>query len=745
MSCQREIINLAFICDDNYALCTGVAIASLKRNRNVDRQYGVYIVADRISEQNRHLFQELEDENFGVEIICAEKIADYSNFKKMKYAGHVSSTALYKFNLPDILPSLDKVLYMDGDIIIRDSLEELFDMDVSEHYVAACKDIGAETWPSHYNERLGINHSAYFNSGVMLLNLKKLREENIPNRLIEYKKNGINHYMDQDAFNVVFEEKVRYISFLYNMAISCWRDRDNTVLCSHYDLGDCANEKIYRDAKVIHFSAPEKPWLYSNAIGAEEWLINFINSPFRRIELHRTLFTKKQLLTNGCTMEQISLTQTNATEITPLISVVIPVYNASKFLRECVESLLCQTFSDAEFIFIDDGSSDDSVMILQHYAKLDPRVRVFQQQNQRAGIARNNGMSRARGEFITFLDSDDMMLPDALEIFYNRAVETGTDIVISSAYHFANDVNKRQEAGWCLRKEHLPEEEIFSVDTHAKKLFQVTAGAPWGKFYKTSLIQENNLCFPSMPRGEDLYFVYWALAVAKSITTTDEKTVLYRILPGSGSLEDIKDKFPTAQVDSRELLWEKLNEIGVYEKVKQSFLNGTINGLAYHFNGFKTMEASRALYNAFKDRMVPLYKLDMSDPSYYYTYGEYRCVKEVYDSKDFEDYSFKRYKKTKGDADYFYREMKKAQGELEEKVKSGASYENISSNLSWELAVCKSELQEIKNSYSYKIGRFITFIPRKIRGGIRCYQEHGMRYTLERFLVHLHIKEDPYK
>lgn len=741
MSHLLEPIKLAFICDDNYAICTGVAITSLKRNRNINRQYKIYVLADSVNQEKCQLFEELSDENFEIQLIHVERIVNYSAFGKMKFAMHVSTSALYKFNLPEILSSDDKVLYMDGDIIIRDSLEALYDIDISEYYAAVCKDIGAEDYPSNFKSRLNINHSGYFNSGVMLLNLKLLRENGIPARLIDYKKNGINHFMDQDAFNVIFEEKVIYFSFLYNMAISCWRDRSSERLAAYYDMPGYTVERLYREAKVIHCSAPEKPWLYFNAIAADEWLIYFVNSPFRKLELRRSQFQKSILLRNGCTFEQIAYCTANKPNVMPVVSVIIPVYNAEEYLPECIESLLCQTFGDAEFIFVDDGSTDRSWEILQHYARLDLRVQIYRQKNQRAGIARNNGISHAKGEFITFLDSDDIMLPNALELFYHRACETKADIVISSAYHFSNDVNKRSVAGWCLRKEYLPKEEVFSVATHAKYLFQVTAGAPWGKFYKANFIHQNQLCFPNVPRSEDVYFMYWALAVAKSITTLNEKTILYRIVEGNGSLEDSKDQYPIAQTQAREQLWQKLNEIGIYPKVEQTFLNGTINGLSYHFNGFKTKEASRILYEEFKNRMIPLYNLDMSDPSYFYSKGEYNFVKKIYDSKSFEDYWDERFKCLKRDADYYYQEMQKMKAELVQAQVDGRGSQ-VSEKMIKELAYYKGELRAVKNSKSYKIGRFITFIPRKIRGGIRCYHEHGWYYTWQRLLVHLHLKRE---
>lgn len=747
MNKSMDTINLAFICDDKYALCTGVAITSLKRNRNVDRKYRIYIIADKVSEQSYQLFLELQDKNFDIEIIRAERIANYSSFGQMKFAMHVSTAALYKFNLPEILSQTDKVLYMDGDIIIRDSLEALYDIDVSEHYAAVCKDIGAETFPSPFNKRLKINHSGYFNSGVMLLNLKLLRENHISERLIDYKKNGINHFMDQDALNVVFEENVVYFSFLYNMAVSCWRNRDSEQLAAYYELPGYTIDQFFKEAKVIHCSAPEKPWLYSNAIAAEEWLINFINSPFRKQELRRTQFeARHKLMTNGCTFDQIAYCASNTVNVSPEISVIIPVYNASKFLRDCIESLLCQTFSDAEFIFVDDGSTDDSWEILQHYAKLDCRVRIYQQENQRAGIARNNGMSHARGEYITFLDSDDMMLPDALEALHARAKETGSDIVLASAYNFGADPSKRTVAGWCLDGKYLPKEESFSVKDHAKYIFQITAGAPWGKIYRTQFIREHGINFPSAPRAEDFYFVYWALAVAKSISVLKKQIILYRILPGSGSLEDIKDDYPLAQTEVRKLLWEKLNEIGVYKKVEQSFVNGTINGTGYHLRGFKTTAAFKALFHEFKDVLIPMFNINMEDPSYFYDKNEYKYTKAIYDAANFEDFWFKKYKGLKGDTDYYWRELQRAKKELEASKNNPSTAQSPAEMAAMRaLASYKLELEAVKSSWSFKIGRFITFIPRKIRGGIRCLQENGFRYTAKRVLVHLRLVDDPYK
>ena len=99
----------------------------------------------------------------------------------------------------------------------------------------------------------------------------------------------------------------------------------------------------------------------------------------------------------------------------PKISVIIPVYNAEKYLRRCVDSILAQIFTDFELLLIDDGSKDKSGVICDEYAKKDNRVKVFHKENGGVSSARNLGLDNARGEWIGFIDSDDMVKPEYLD------------------------------------------------------------------------------------------------------------------------------------------------------------------------------------------------------------------------------------------------------------------------------------------------------------------------------------------
>ncbi len=113
----------------------------------------------------------------------------------------------------------------------------------------------------------------------------------------------------------------------------------------------------------------------------------------------------------------------------PLISVIIPIYNVEKYLQRCLDSVLVQTLSNIEIICVNDGATDNSASILCEFAKKDSRIKIINQENQGLSVARNNGFAVALGTYIYFLDSDDFIHPQLFEITYNLASKENADIV----------------------------------------------------------------------------------------------------------------------------------------------------------------------------------------------------------------------------------------------------------------------------------------------------------------------------
>jgi teichuronic acid biosynthesis glycosyltransferase TuaG len=122
-----------------------------------------------------------------------------------------------------------------------------------------------------------------------------------------------------------------------------------------------------------------------------------------------------------------------------LVSIIMPAYNAEKYIAASIESVLAQTFSDWELIVVDDGSTDSTATVVQEFATSDPRVRYIFQENGRLGKARNTGISNSTGRLIAFLDSDDLWLPTKLEVQTRAMAENNADVVYSKSYVFCDE------------------------------------------------------------------------------------------------------------------------------------------------------------------------------------------------------------------------------------------------------------------------------------------------------------------
>lgn len=184
------------------------------------------------------------------------------------------------------------------------------------------------------------------------------------------------------------------------------------------------------------------------------------------------------------------------TEKEPLVSIVIPVYNVSAYLPECLESLMYQTYPNIEILVIDDGSTDGSGEICEAYARKDSRIRLFHQENHGISFARNVGISRARGEFLMFLDSDDWVERDAVEILLRAMLPSRADIVIAG---YAEEYK-----GKTVRPS-LHQEPFFTVsgasvlpDFFGGRI----SGLPWDKLYRAGCFEE--IRFPVGRNYEDI-------------------------------------------------------------------------------------------------------------------------------------------------------------------------------------------------------------------------------------------------
>lgn len=256
----------------------------------------------------------------------------------------------------------------------------------------------------------------------------------------------------------------------------------------------------------------------------------------------------------------------------PNISVIIPVYNVEIYLKQCLDSVINQTLKDIEIICVDDGSTDKSSEILQCYAKKDKRIKVFSQKNQFAGVARNNGMKHATGKYLFFLDADDFMELNMLEIMYRRAEQDQLDITLCHYWHFNDPTQEVIPIDSHKRDAYFPSDrDVFSgKEIRDAGIFQSMVGWAWDKLFRAEFVKEMGYQFPAFRSSEDGFFVYMMVARAKRIGVLQQRLIYHRMMNGS-SLSNTREQNWENGFKMTELIYDELVSQNLFELYRKSF------------------------------------------------------------------------------------------------------------------------------------------------------------------------------
>ena len=210
------------------------------------------------------------------------------------------------------------------------------------------------------------------------------------------------------------------------------------------------------------------------------------------------------------------------------VSVIVPVYKTQQYLRRCLDSIVGQTLRDIEIICVNDGSPDDSGRILEEYAARDKRIKILTQENQGLAAARNNGMKISAGEYVGFLDSDDMVSLDFYERLYNLAKKHDADISCGNVMIWKSDKNKRH-GGWFITFNDV--KAVRETSDERKEI--CFACACWNKIYRRDFIRKNGYVFPSGRLLEDFPFTFMTALSANKIAVDNGADYFYRQRPTS--------------------------------------------------------------------------------------------------------------------------------------------------------------------------------------------------------------------
>ena len=267
-----------------------------------------------------------------------------------------------------------------------------------------------------------------------------------------------------------------------------------------------------------------------------------------------------------------------------IFSIIIPVYNVEPYLRECLNSIINQTFQEFEIICIDDGSTDNSFSVLQEYAQKDKRFKIFRQENQGSGIARNYGINTAKGKYLVFVDPDDWVVQDYLEQLYDAFKESGAD-VLQFDYMKYNDISKKGKPrtyGYELKKSG-GKKNIFKdpyYDRSDLKLY--IRGMVWDKAYTLNFIRSKHLKLAPTRIGQDNLFSIGAVLTADKIFYLNKYLYYYRTRPGSAVNKVTKKAF--CVFDNIQYVHDFLKEKNLFDECYEDFAEYKIQHLRLFYN-----------------------------------------------------------------------------------------------------------------------------------------------------------------
>lgn len=254
-----------------------------------------------------------------------------------------------------------------------------------------------------------------------------------------------------------------------------------------------------------------------------------------------------------------------------MISIIIPVYNVERYLNECLDSVCAQSFKDLEIICVNDGSTDNSLEILNDYGDNDNRIKIITQENNGLGHARNTGLRYATGEYVLFIDSDDLLTSNCLDELYVNAVSNDSDLVIFNFFRFNEYANSQTPSGLFLDNMFgdVDYNNFTFTYNDIKQHVMDEYFAVWFKLYKKEFLDKFNISFQEGIAYEDVLFQIKCFLYADRMSFLPEFIYNYRTSNSNSITSDNSKIWDIVEVaDSVE---DFLNEMSLKDYFKNEF------------------------------------------------------------------------------------------------------------------------------------------------------------------------------
>lgn len=285
-----------------------------------------------------------------------------------------------------------------------------------------------------------------------------------------------------------------------------------------------------------------------------------------------------------------------------LISVIVPIYKAEKYLNRCIESIVKQTYDCLEIILVDDGSTDTSPQICDNWGKKDDRIKVVHQKNGGVSSARNSGLNIASGKYIVQVDSDDYIASNMIEVLYKALIEKNADLVICGYLK-----GKNVDYSFALEKE--VETTVINAETALNRIYDSGASAlqyvaPWGKLYKKELFEE--IRYPEGKIFEDIYITHQILCRCHRIAVVQNQLTYY--YQHSDSI--MNKKYHVGKLDYLDACKNRISffkENG-YEQLAHIAYDEYLHSLIWEYSRARDLLADKSVMQSISKRFREIYR-----------------------------------------------------------------------------------------------------------------------------------------
>ena len=300
----------------------------------------------------------------------------------------------------------------------------------------------------------------------------------------------------------------------------------------------------------------------------------------------------------------------------PKISIVMPMYNVEKYIKQCLESILNQTFKHYEVIIIDDFSTDKSVSIVEEIApKFNGNLQLIRRSKNSAapGILRNIGIGLAKGKYLLFMDSDDVITKTALEELYKAAEESKADVLHEERFLITRDRSeeltnstrlipitweRKDESGFVNKNTTISENLVERLQRYSQGEFYWNT---WSKLFKRDFIIKNNILFPDLISAEDMVFCFKSLCLAKNYVRIPNVVYFYRIRQGSIAhhnrhMEDHLKRQTKIIIDGTKCLNDFMKDFEIFDQHPEFRQNVLDIFIREHFRHLRQIYASTPVY-----------------------------------------------------------------------------------------------------------------------------------------------------